>query len=67
MDIWGWIAEFLLGIVGMAYFSYGKKRQAWTPLFCGLALMIFPYFVSNLIMMLAVGIALIVLPYFFRD
>ena len=66
MDIWKWIAGFLFGVVGMAYFVYGKKQQAWMPLFCGLALMIYPYFVSNLIVMMGVGIALIVLPYFFR-
>ena len=67
MDIWKWIAGFLFGVVGMAYFVYGKKQQAWMPLFCGLALMIYPYFVSNLIVMIGVGIALIVLPYFFRE
>lgn len=67
MDIWKWIAGFLFGVVGMAYFVYGKKQQAWMPLFCGLALMIYPYFVSNLIVMMGVGIALIVLPYFFRE
>ena len=66
MDIWKWIAGFLFGVVGMAYFVYGKKQQAWMPLFCGLALIIYPYFVSNLIVMMGVGIALIVLPYFFR-
>lgn len=67
MDIWKWIAGFLFGVVGIAYFVYGKKQQAWMPLFCGLALMIYPYFVSNLIVMMGVGIALIVLPYFFRE
>lgn len=67
MDIWKWIAGFLFGIVGTAYFVYGKKQQAWTPLFCGLALMIYPYFVSNLILMMAVGIALIALPFVFRE
>lgn len=67
MEIGKWIAGFVFGIFGMAYFSYGKKRQAWAPLFCGLALMIYPYFVSNLIAMMAIGVALIVLPYFFRE
>ena len=67
MDIWKWTAGFLFGVVGMAYFVYGKKQQVWMPLFCGLALMIYPYFVSNLIVMLSIGIALIVLPYFFWE
>ena len=33
---------------------------------CGLALMIFPYFISNIILLVAVGLALIALPYFVR-
>lgn len=65
MDFWGLVLAGLFGIVGMAYFMYGKKQQRWTPLFSGLALMIFPYFVSNLFWVGAIGIALIILPYFF--
>jgi len=33
---------------------------------CGLALMIFPYFISNTILLVAIGVALIALPYFVR-
>ena len=36
------------------------------PLFCGLALMVFPYFVSNTILLVAIGFTLITLPYFVR-
>lgn len=45
---------------------YGKKQRAAVPLICGLALMVFPYFVSNPILVVAIGIVLIVLPYFVR-
>jgi len=36
------------------------------PLVCGVALMIFPYFVSNTILLVILGVALIATPYFVR-
>jgi len=60
--IWG----LLFGSVGLGFFIYGKKQKAVVPLVCGLLLMIFPYFISNTILLVAIGIALIVLPYFVR-
>lgn len=65
MDFWGLVSAGIFGIVGMAYFMYGKKQKRWIFLFSGLALMIFPYFVSNLFLVCAIGIALIAMPYFF--
>jgi len=56
----------LFGSAGLGFFLYGKKQQAVVPLFCGLALMVFPYFVSNTILLVAIGFALIALPYFVR-
>jgi hypothetical protein len=59
---WG----LLFGSIGLGFFLYGKKQQAVVPLFCGLGLMVFPYFVSNTILLVAIGTALTALPYFFR-
>lgn len=59
---WG----LLFGSIGLGYFLYGRKQQAIVPLLSGLALMVFPYFVSNAILLVAVGLALAVLPWFFR-
>ena len=59
---WG----LLFGSIGLAFFVYGKKQKAVVPLICGLALMIFPYFVSNTWLLVAIGIVLMVLPYFVR-
>jgi hypothetical protein len=56
----------VFGAVGLAYFVYGKKQQRLVPLFCGLGLMAFPYFVSNTVLVVVVGLALLVIPYFFR-
>jgi predicted membrane protein len=60
--LWG----LLFGSVGLGFFIYGKKQRAVVPLVCGLVLMIFPYFVSNTILLVVVGVVLIAIPYFVR-
>jgi hypothetical protein len=60
--VWG----LLFGSIGVGFFIYGRKQQAPVPLICGVALIIFPYFVSNIIALVAVGIALVCIPYFVR-
>jgi predicted membrane protein len=60
--LWG----LLFGSIGLGFLIYGRKQRAVVPLVCGLALMIFPYFVSNTILLIAIGIVLIVIPYFVR-
>lgn len=60
--LWG----VLFGSIGFGFFLYGKKQRAIVPLMCGLALMVFPYFVSNAVWLVLVGTLLIVTPYFFK-
>jgi type II secretory pathway component PulF len=36
------------------------------PMSCGLALMIYPYFVSNKVLLVVVGVLLTAIPYFVR-
>jgi hypothetical protein len=60
--LWG----LLFSSIGLGFFIYGKKQRAVVPLFCGLILMIYPYFVSNTIALVAIGAALVALPYFVR-
>ena len=63
-------AALLWGVVfssiGLGFFLYGKKRKAPVPLACGVALMVYPYFVSNVALLVAIGTALTALPYFLR-
>jgi hypothetical protein len=54
------------GSIGLGYFIYGKKQKALVPLFCGLALRIFPYLVSNVLLLVGIGILLAAIPYFLR-
>jgi hypothetical protein len=58
--------SLLFSSVGLGFFLYGKKQQAPVPLFSGLALMIYPYFVSNSILLVTIGVALVAVPYFVR-
>jgi len=58
--VWG----VIFGAIGLGFFSYGKKQKAIIPLFAGIALFIFPYFISNVYLLVAVGAALMTLPYF---
>ena len=60
--LWG----LLFSSIGLGYFLYGKKQRAAVPLICGLAMMVYPYFVPNTVALVAVGIALAAVPYFLR-
>ena len=58
--------SLLFSSIGLGFFVYGKKQKAVVPLLSGLGLMIYPYFVPNPLLLVAIGAALIALPYFFR-
>jgi len=60
--LWG----ILYGSIGMGYFVYGKKQQRALALLSGVALMVFPYFVSNVWLSSVIGIALMALPFFIQ-
>jgi hypothetical protein len=56
----------LFGIIGFAYFTYGRKQAALVPLLAGIALMVFPYFIPNIYMLVLIGVILMALPFFIR-
>lgn len=66
MDTGTLLCGLLFSSIGLGFFLYGKKQRAIVPLVCGLALMIFPYFVANNLLLVAIGVALVVIPYFVR-
>lgn len=57
----------VFGAIGSGYFLYGRKQTALVPLLCGLALIGFPYFVDDLVMMVAIGVVLCVIPFVVKD
>jgi hypothetical protein len=60
--LWG----LLFGSIGVGFFIYGKRQSMVVPLVCGLALMVYPYFVANTWLLLSIGLALMAVPYFLR-
>ena len=49
------IGGLLFGSIGFVAFVYGKRMHVWKPMFLGLALMAYPYFVENEITLFAIG------------
>ncbi len=54
----------LFGLVGFAAFRHGKKNHEPRPLFLGIALMAYGYFVSNAWVSLAIGAVLTLLIFY---
>ncbi|MFQ6676881.1 MAG: hypothetical protein ACE5D0_01055 [Fidelibacterota bacterium] len=60
--IWGAI----FGIIGVGFFTYGKKQKATVPLIVGIALFVLPYFISNIYLLVITGVILVAIPYYVR-
>jgi len=63
MLLWG----LLFGSIGLGYFTYGRRQERFIPKYCGVGLMVFPYFVPNVYWLVAVGAGLLALPYLWRS
>jgi hypothetical protein len=65
------VSSLLLGLfvslIGMAAFAYGKKTSRLVPLIGGLILMIYPYFVPNVLAMAVIAAMLVSGLILFRD
>ena len=60
--MWGMI----FGSIGLGFLVYGKKQKAVIPLICGIALIVFPYFISNIYILVLSGIVLIASPFIIK-
>ena len=58
------LVAVLFGLIGFAAFRYGKKNNEPRPLFLGIVLMAYGYFVSNAWVSLGIGTVLTVLLFF---
>ena len=66
MDAWTIFLGLTFGSIGFGFFFYGRKQSRVVPLVAGLCLMVFPYFVEDLVLTLIVGAVLIVIPFLLR-
>ncbi|MDH3342308.1 MAG: hypothetical protein OEM07_01140 [Gammaproteobacteria bacterium] len=60
--LWG----VFFGGIGLGFFIYGKKQKAIIPLLTGILLFIFPYFITDVYVLVITGFAIMLLPYFVR-
>ncbi|PZR72212.1 MAG: hypothetical protein DLM73_13760 [Chthoniobacterales bacterium] len=61
------IGGILFGLIGFVAFVYGKRMHVWKPMFLGLVLMVYPYFVENDIALFAIGAVGTAALFLFRD
>jgi hypothetical protein len=50
------IGGLVFGSIGFVAFVYGKRMNLWKPMFLGIALMIYPYFITDDRIMIVLGI-----------
>lgn len=60
--LWG----LLFGSIGIGFLVYAKQQRAVVPLVAGLALTIYPFFVTNVYVLVFIGLLLTAAPYFIR-
>lgn len=53
----------MFSIVGMVYFSYGRKQNLYFFI-TGIILLVFPYVMSSLLWLIIIGLILSLLPFF---
>lgn len=54
----------IAGIIGLAYFAYGKRQQKFSAMLSGVLLGLFPMFTDNPWILAIVGVALLAAPFF---
>ena len=54
-------------MIGTVAVGYGKMKEMWQPAVLGIALMIFPYFVSGGVLLWVIGSALTVALFFTKE
>jgi len=50
------IGGLVFGSINFVAFIYGKRMNLWKIMLCGLALMIFPYFIGDAVILYAIGV-----------
>lgn len=60
-------AGLLFSSIGFVGFVYGKRMSAWKPMFIGIALMAYPFFISETMALCAIGLAGSAALFWFHD
>ena len=67
LDPYPLLAGLIFGTIGWSSFSYGRKLELWKPKAIGVALMVYPYVLSQTWLVWGFGVALLVLLWFHHD
>jgi hypothetical protein len=59
MDAAWLIWSSLFALIGLAVFVYGRRQRRGAPTLIGVALMIYPYFVSSSVALIVIGVLLL--------
>ncbi len=61
-----WFFMIFISVVGMGFFSVGKRNEDAYFMISGAVMMVYPYFVSGTFALVAIGIFLTAAPFFLR-
>ena len=60
------VFSVIFSVIGIGYFSLGRRRDNAAMLYSGAGLMLFPYFVDGLVKTIIIGILLVIVPFVTR-
>jgi uncharacterized membrane protein len=64
MDTTHLILGLIFSSIGVGYFIYGRKQSNIVTRYCGIALILCPYLVTDTLALVAVGVGLMLVPRF---
>ena len=67
MSMWAMMASLVFSGAGLFYFKIGKSNDDMPVMISGIALIIYPYFVTNTLYMVLMGLALLSLPWVLKQ
>ena len=63
LTMWGALASLFFSGIGLFYFKRGRYQNDTNKTACGVALLLYPYFVTDTLYITLAGLALMAAPY----
>ena len=63
LTMWGALASLFFSGIGLFYFKRGRCQNDTNKTVCGVAMLLYPYFVTNTLYITLIGLALMAAPY----
>ena len=65
-SVYGILWAVFFSLIGFGFFVYGKKSVNYVFLFCGIILMVYPYFITGTLYIVLAGAVLSAVPFILR-